>query len=79
MAFRPLGHKTQVNMLLDHFRVTPTISALEAAALFRIRSLSRRVNDLEALGYTFHRDVRKDSTGQLYTRYRFIGRQEVAA
>lgn len=70
---RTLATSSQTSMLLKHFKSVPSISALEAGALFRIRSLSRRINDLEAKGYKFHREMRKDSTGQRYTRYYFRG------
>ena len=78
MAFRPVGPKRQTDLLLDHFKVRPDISALEAQALFRIRSLARRINDLEAQGYKFRREMRKDSTGQRYVRYYYLGKQEAA-
>lgn len=73
MAFKTVGNKPQTAMLLDHFKVTPSISSLEAGALFRVRSLSRRINDLEARGHTFRRETRRDSTGQSYTRYWYLG------
>ena len=78
MAFRPVGPKRQTDLLLDHFRVRPSISALEAQALFRIRSLARRINDLEAQGHKFRRVMRKDTTGQRYVRYYYLGKQEAA-
>jgi hypothetical protein len=69
MAFPTVGPKRQIDMLRDHFRVRPDISALEASAMYRIRSLSRRINDLEAKGLKFSRVKRKDPTGQTYVRY----------
>ncbi|MCL8384141.1 MULTISPECIES: helix-turn-helix domain-containing protein [Xanthobacter] len=73
MAFKPLMSKSQTQLLLDHFRVKGSISGIEAQALYRIRSLSRRINDLEARGYIFARSEEKDPTEQRYTRYHFIG------
>jgi len=64
---------TQTAALLQHFAVKRDISALEAAAMFRIRSLSRRINDLEARGHSFTRVRKKDTTGQRYVRYYYLG------
>lgn len=74
MAFATVGPRKQTDMLLDHFKVRPDISALEAQAMFRIRSLSRRINDLERAGHRFSRVRKKDSTGQRYVRYYHLGR-----
>jgi hypothetical protein len=66
---------TQTEMLLRHFSIAPSISGVEAGAIYRIRSLHRRILDLEAQGYKFHRELRKDATGQRYMRYFFKGRE----
>lgn len=42
---------------------------------YRIRSLSRRINDLEEDGYRFSREPRRDERGQRYTRYHYLGRK----
>ncbi len=73
MAFKPINAKPQTNLLLDHFRRNSSISAIEASAMFRIRSLSRRINDLEARGHRFAREQRLDTTGQRYVRYHYLG------
>lgn len=73
MAFKPLDGKSQTAKLLDHFRRHSSISGIEASAMFRIRSLSRRVNDLEARGHKFAREPRVDTTGQRYVRYHYLG------
>lgn len=77
MSLPDLMNKSQTEMLLEHFKLKPTITAIEAAAMFRIRSLSRRINDLEAQGYLFSRIRRKDSTGQRYVRYHFLGKKKL--
>lgn len=73
MGFRPVMQKSQLDWLLQHFKKSPSISSQEAAGQFRIRSLSRRINDLEALGHRFAREIRYDTTGQRYTRYHYLG------
>lgn len=72
MAFKPLMPKSQKQLLLDHFRAKNSISGIEASALYRIRSLSRRINDLEEEGHLFGRSEEKDPTGQRYTRYHYL-------
>lgn len=69
MGARPLEKKSQTELLKDHFAVKSSISSIEAAAQFRIRSLSRRINDLEVEGWEFHREQKTDPTGQRYVRY----------
>lgn len=73
MAFRTVMQKSQADLLIDHFKRYPSISSLEAQGTYRIRSLSRRINDLEDKGYRFARETRYDGTGQRYTRYHFLG------
>lgn len=74
MAFPTVGSRTQLDMLLDHFRIRPNISDLEARSMFKIRALPRRIKDLEELGYSIERSSRKDTTGQRYVRYFFKGK-----
>jgi hypothetical protein len=72
MAFRPLGKKSQLDLLKTHFDSShnPTISAVEASALYRIRALPRRIKDLEEKHHmVFTRERRVDPTGQRYVRY----------
>ena len=74
MSFAPVLEKKQTELLLDHFKATPSISPMEAQGMFLIRSLSRRINDLEARGYTFFREVKRDTRGQRYVRYHLVKR-----
>ena len=75
---KPLMNQSQTDFLLDHFKTRPSISAIEAQAMYRIRSLSRRINDLESKGYRFSREHCKDTTGQRYVRYHYLGQQSAA-
>lgn len=67
---------SQLDLLLNHFSHVspPSISRLEASALYRIDSLSRRINDLEELGHKFERVMKHDNTGKRYVRYFYAGR-----
>lgn len=79
MAFKPLLPKSQKQLLLDHFTKKGSISGIEASALYRIRSLSRRINDLEADGHLFGRSMEEDPTGQRYVRYHYLKQAQRAA
>jgi len=72
MAFHALGKKSQLDLLKAHFETahSPSISAVEASALYRIRALPRRIKDLEEKFHmVFTRERRVDPTGQRYVRY----------
>lgn len=73
MPFRTVMGKSQANLLLDYFKRHRDISHFEASGMFKIRSLSRRINDLEENGYRFFREGKVDDTGQRYTRYHYLG------
>lgn len=73
MAFQTVGVKPQTQLLLEHFQVRADISGDEARNMFRIKSLPRRILDLEKQGYRFSKVPKQDSTGQRYTRYYFHG------
>jgi hypothetical protein len=80
MAFKPLMKKSQNDWLLDHFKRYSSISGQEAASMFRIRSLPRRIMDLKAIGHRFSHEEKYDTTGQKYIRYHYLGQaQKVAA
>ena len=65
---------SQTEILLKHFSVKPSISGVEASAMFRIRSLHRRILDLEEKGHLFTRERKIDTTGQRYVRYHYQGK-----
>jgi hypothetical protein len=65
---------SQTQWLATHFLSKPSITSQEAAGMFRIRSLSRLINDLEAAGWQFIREACFDTTGQRYVRYHVAAR-----
>lgn len=73
MSFKPLMHLPQTELLLRHFKSHQSISPLEAQSSYRIKSLARRINDLEAKGHVFRREQRHDGAGQRYVRYTYLG------
>ena len=60
---------SQVDMLKRHFNRKKSITGVEAAAVYKIRSLPRRIMDLKEKGYTFTHEWKTDVTGQKYMRY----------
>jgi DNA-binding HxlR family transcriptional regulator len=62
-------HMTQLQMLNKHFNAGRSISNYEARDLYRIISLSRRINDLEEQGVVINRVRKTDPTGRKYVRY----------
>ncbi len=73
MSYRTVLGKPQTQLLLDYFKRHKDISHFEASGMFKIRSLSRRVNDLEEKGHNFFRETKVDDTGQRYVRYHYLG------
>tara|TARA_Y100000996_G_scaffold407796_1_gene385869 strand:- start:568 stop:765 length:198 start_codon:yes stop_codon:yes gene_type:complete len=59
-------------MLIEHFERKDSITGVEAAAVYKIRSLPRRIMDLKEKGYVFTHEWKKDVTGQKYMRYILI-------
>ena len=63
---------SQVSMLMEHFERKDSITGVEAAAVYKIRSLPRRIMDLKEKGYVFTHEWKRDVTGQKYMRYILI-------
>jgi len=53
--------------LEDHMEITPVI----AAAIYKVRSLPKRISELKQAGYKIRTTLCKDATGQRYARYSF--------
>ena len=68
----------QRELLIKHFESRSSISGVEAATIYKIRSLPRRILDLKQLGYQFESQWRTDPTGQRYKRYTLTGVPDVA-
>lgn len=64
--------KAQHNKILRHIREAGHITNKQAMVDYSIASLSRRITDLETLGFKFAREwASHPTTGQRYVRYRF--------
>ena len=80
MSRRPSGpfarvnpHGTMNELLVDHLKKVGDITALEAQALYKVRSLSRRIVDIKKQGYNVVSIPRVDHAGQRYVRYVYRG------
>jgi len=68
---------SQKELLIKHFESRQSISGVEAATIYKIRSLPRRILDLKEMGYQFSSEWRTDPTGQRYKRYTLIGLPDI--
>lgn len=59
----------QVQTVLNHLQNFGNLSTAEAATVYKIRSLPRRITDLKELGYNISVELKRDPTGQRYARY----------
>lgn len=55
--------------IAGHLAANGSITAVEASAVYRARSLSRRIADLRDFGIEIKSEYRTDPTGQRYVRY----------
>lgn len=63
-AFAP-----QTAKIARHLAETGTITGVEAAAIYKCRSLPRRIKDIRDCGIKVSSEIKRDLTGQRYTRY----------
>lgn len=59
----------QTVTILKHLRKVDSISAVEAQAIYRCRSLTSRIAELRNSGFGIESVFSKDNTGQRYVRY----------
>jgi len=55
--------------LFNHFKVLGTITAVEAATLYKVRSITSNISRLRKAGMKITTSFKKDLTGQRYARY----------
>ena len=63
----------RAQLVLRHLIVEGSITNVEAHAVLRVRSVSRRITELRRNGIPIRKEFKKDSTGQRYVRY-YLGR-----
>jgi len=62
----------QAHKVLGHLKTAGSITNVEAHAVLRVRSVSRRITELVDAGYHIYKEMKKDSTGQRYVRYYLV-------
>ncbi|OXJ32656.1 hypothetical protein CFB82_19925 [Burkholderia sp. HI2714] len=59
----------QAQTVLRHLKSVGSITNVEANAVHRVRSLSRRITEIQGAGVRISKVRRRDCTGQQYVRY----------
>ncbi|KVO83298.1 hypothetical protein WL21_09710 [Burkholderia ubonensis] len=59
----------QAQTVLRHLQSVGSITNVEANAVHRVRSLSRRITEIRGAGFRISKIRRRDCTGQQYVRY----------
>jgi hypothetical protein len=66
---KTLNKLSMTTLILNHLLDKETITSVEAQALYRCRSLSKRISELKSEGWTINSVLKTDVTGQRYARY----------
>ena len=61
--------KPQTKLVLNHLNTFQHITPVEAAAVYKVRSLPKRISELKSMGYPIKTSLHKDATGQRYAKY----------
>jgi hypothetical protein len=67
------ANKTQTQLILAHIAAKQSITSMEAWNLYNIRSVTRRICDLQEEGHRFSKQHCVAPNGQRYVRYHYIG------
>lgn len=59
----------QSRIVANHLKATGNITAVEAQAVHRIRSVSRRITELLDNGFEIIKEQKRDVNNQRYVRY----------
>ena len=61
--------KPQTAAILKHLVDVGTITNVEAQAIYKSRSLTKRISEIRKAGYDVKSEWRRDNTNQRYVRY----------
>ena len=64
--------ENQETKVLRHLRTVGNLSGLEAAYLYRVRDLPKRISVLRGQGFKIAGEIHHDALGQRYMRYSFV-------
>ena len=73
MKIKQLTLLPQDLQLLTHLESVGTITAVEAATVYKIRCLTSNIARLRTHGVQISTQFKKDLTGQRYARYSYTG------
>lgn len=62
----------QAKRVLDHLNTAGSVTNVEANAVLKVRSVSRRITEIRDAGYDIKKSFSRDSTGQRYVRYSLL-------
>lgn len=66
-------NSTQEDLVMNHLCAKGSITGVEAATLYKVRSLPRRIATLRQRGVYIESERHVDLTGQRYVRYQYRG------
>lgn len=61
--------KPQTQLVLDHLKEYGHITPVEAGAVYKIRSLSKRISEIKESGIKVKTQLKADACGQRYAHY----------
>jgi hypothetical protein len=61
--------KPQTAIIFHHLKTRGSITGVEAAAVYKVRSLTARIGEIRNKGHKVVRVYHKDATGQRYAKY----------
>lgn len=61
--------KPQTQMILEHLKQYGHITPVEAGAVYKVRSLSKRISEIKEAGHKVKTQLRADACGQRYAHY----------
>jgi hypothetical protein len=62
----------QAQTVLRHLQSVGSITNVEANAVHKVRSVSRRITEIQDAGIPIAKKRRRDHTGQAYVRYELV-------
>jgi hypothetical protein len=69
----------QSTLVLGHLQRVGHISNVEANAVLKVRSVSRRITEIQRHGFLVDKTFKQDSTGQRYVKYTLVAREPLPA
>ena len=61
--------KTQTDLIAEHLYKKGSITNVEAAAMYKARSLTKRIHEIKSRGAVIRSEWCRDPMGQRYVRY----------